>query len=279
MWKQTLRSALPESLVNRLRSIPAIQRLHNGPAGRMSVGLGSGLAFDPGPSNHAYASGNNELPIQQALAESLKAGGIFYDIGANVGFFTMLGARLASPKGLVYAFEPVPENAAYVQLNTRLNGFRNVRIVEKAVSAQSGSGELWVAEYSGGAALTTTARPPDAKKKIAIDIVSIDDVVFNHKWPAPSVVKIDVEGAELDVLKGMSRTLREARPILIYEIDDETPEGFEGKYRACEQFLQRTGYRIERLEESYADVDWIVGHAIAVPSEIPQLSSIPAKKT
>jgi FkbM family methyltransferase len=267
MPKRTLRSALPESLVNRMRSSPALQRLYNAPAGQMSVGPGAGLIFDPGPSNRAYASGNNELPIQRALAEYLKGGGVLYDIGANVGFFTVLGARLAGPTGLVYAFEPVPENAAYVRLNVRLNGFRNVRVIEKAVSSQSGPGELWVAEYSGGAALTTTAMPPDAKTTIAIEVVSIDDLVPLRNWRLPTVVKIDVEGAEMDALKGMLRTLREARPVVVYEIDDGKPEGFERKYHACEEFLQQAGYRVQRLEESYADSDWIVGHAIAVPSE------------
>jgi FkbM family methyltransferase len=266
MLKQMLRSALPDSLVNRMRSSPAIQRLHNGPAGRMSVGLGAGLAFDPGPSNRAYASGNNELPIQRALAEHLKNGGVFYDIGANVGFFTVLGAKLAGSAGQVYAFEPVPENAAYVRLNVRLNRFRNVRVIEKAVSSQSGQGELWIAEYSGGAALTTAAMPPDAKKKIAIEVVSVDDLVFRHNWRRPSVIKIDVEGAEMDALKGMAGTLRGVQPVLIYEIDDQKPEGFERKYHDCEDFLEHAGYRVQRLDDSYADIKWIVGHAIAMPA-------------
>ena len=65
----------------------------------------------------------------------------------------------------------------------------------------------------------------------------------------------------------MTQTLREVRPILIYEIDDEKPDGFEHKYSACEEFLQRANYRVQRVEASYTDINWLVGHAIATPAE------------
>jgi FkbM family methyltransferase len=231
----------------------------------MTVGVGRDLRFDPGPSNGAYASGDNELPLQEALADCLEPGGVFYDIGANVGFFTVIGARLVGPDGLVYAFEPVPENAAYVRLNTRLNHFQNVILTEKAVSSASGTGELALAAYSGGAALTTAAKPPDATKVIDIELVSVDDLVFTHGFRPPAVVKIDVEGAELDVLKGMSRILEEIRPILLYEIDDKLPENFQNKFRGCESLLTDAKYRVDRLPDSYPNTNWIVGHAIATP--------------
>jgi FkbM family methyltransferase len=264
MLKNTLRQVLPDTLVNWMRSNPAIHRLHCGAAARMTIGIGAGLSFDPGPSNAAYGSGNNELPVQQALAACLEPNGVLYDIGANVGFFSVIAAKLVGPGGSVYAFEPVADNAARARLNVRLNGFRNVQIIEKAVSSQSGTAELWIAAYSGGAALTTTPAPHDAKNKIRVQVVSIDDLIFRENWAAPTVVKIDVEGAEIDVLKGMSRTLREVRPVLIYEIDDETPAGFSHKYNSCEKFLQNAGYTVQRLEESYAGINWIVGHAIAM---------------
>jgi FkbM family methyltransferase len=231
----------------------------------MSVGIGSGIRFEPGSSNRHYASGNNELPVQQALASCLARDAVFYDIGANVGFFTVIAARLVGPDGSVYAFEPVPKNAAYIQLNVDLNRFRNVTVVSKAVSAAPGQGQLWLAKYAGGGALATAAVPPDATQLIDVDLVSIDDLVFRQKWRPPTVVKIDVEGAEIEVLQGMLRTLREIKPVILYEIDDEWLAGFQRKYHACESLLTDLGYRVTRLADSYPEIRWIVGHAIASP--------------
>lgn len=265
MIKSAVHSVLPDRFLNLIRSNPTIHRLRSGELNRMSVGIGAGLAFEPGPSNRAYASGDNELPLQNALGGCLKPGSVFYDVGANVGFFTVIGARLVGPSGTVYAFEPVPVNASYIRLNTRLNHFSHVVVVEAAVSSSSGRGNLQVADYSGGAALSTVEAPPDLKETIPVDLVSIDDFVFKQGNPAPAVVKIDVEGAEKDVLSGMSRSLQELRPVIVYEIDDATMDGFRRKYQGCEEFLQRFGYQSQRLEDSYPGIDWIVGHAIATP--------------
>lgn len=265
MIKKILRRVLPEPVINRMRSSPAVHRLRSGTLSRMTIGVGMGLAFESGPSNRAYESGDNELPFQEALASCLKPDAVFYDIGANVGFFTVIGARLVGPHGTVYAFEPVPENAAYIRLNVRLNRFHNVTVVEKAISSSTGRSRLWLAEYSGGAALTTASAPPDARKVIEIDLTSVDDLVFREKWRPPAVVKIDVEGAEIEVLQGMRHTLSKIRPVVLYEIDDEKPAPFQRKYGTCEKFLTDCGYWVERLKDSYPNVNWLVGHAIAKP--------------
>ena len=260
-----LRSLLPAPVRNCIRSNAVVRWLKSQNISQMEVGLGRGLTFDPGPSNRSYASGDNELPIQEALAARMKAGDVFYDIGANVGFFSVLGARLVGTSGFVYAFEPVPENATYVRRNLDLNKFTHCEVIEQAVSARSGSEQLWVAEYSGGAALATAARPPDAKTRIDVDVVSIDDFVFEQHARPPAVVKIDVEGAEIAVLRGMSRVLREVRPVVIYEIDDEQIGAFTAKYRVCEAFLRELDYSVERLRPAYPGNPWIVGHALAIP--------------
>ena len=77
--------------------------------GTLSIGVGAGLRIDPSTSNPDYATGANELPVQQALAQYLSPGAVFYDVGANIGFLTIIGARLVEPHGRVYAFEPVPQ--------------------------------------------------------------------------------------------------------------------------------------------------------------------------
>jgi FkbM family methyltransferase len=264
IMRQLLQTVLPEPLVGWMRSSPALYQLRNRRAASMTVGPGRGLLFAPGPSNSAYASGGNELPVQEALERHLRPGAVFYDVGANVGFFSVIGARLVGNTGVVYAFEPVPENATYVRLNARLNRFRNIKVVEKAVSRCSGAGELWLAGYSGGSSLTLA--PPDARRRLAVKLVSIDDLVYGQGQAVPAVLKIDVEGAEIDVLRGMSRTLAEIKPAIVYEIDDERRDAYDEKCLECENLLRGFGYRVEPLKPSYPDIEWIVGHFLAMPA-------------
>src|SRR5882757_11121436 len=91
------------------------------------------------PLDHAHAGlivrGTLEPPVQEALRRLLAPGDVFYDIGANVGFFTILGARLVGPQGHVVAFEPVPACARAVGRNIELNGFAHAEIREAAVGA------------------------------------------------------------------------------------------------------------------------------------------------
>jgi FkbM family methyltransferase len=231
----------------------------------MTNGLGAGLKFNAGLSNPDYALGTNELPVQQALASCLKPGDTFYDIGANVGFFTVIGAKLVGASGRVYAFEPVRENVAIIQRNIKLNNFHNVTVLEKAVSSSTGQGELLLAEYAGGHTLLTAGTPPDVRGVMRVDLVAIDDLVAQQTLPPPDVVKIDVEGAELDVLHGMSQTLQHFQPTIIYEVDDSDRESFKRKRQDIEEFIRSIGYKSTSLAEAYPAIGWHVGHAIAIP--------------
>ena len=231
----------------------------------MSVGVGRGLRFDPGPSNQAYATGDNELPVQVAFEKHLDRGGVLYDVGANVGFFSVIGARLVGEEGSVVAFEPVGANARLVRRNAELNGFAKIDVIEKAVSDRSGTGELVIAAYSGGSALSTTAPPPDATSAVAVDLITLDEFV-DAGHPAPTLVKIDVEGTEIEVLRGMETILRRDRPVVIFEIDDASQNGYDAKLVPSVELIRAAGYDIEPLADSYAGGDWLVGHFVATPS-------------
>ncbi len=230
-------------------------------------GVGAGLKIDIGNSDPAYAWGSNELPVQQALAELLQPGHVFYDIGANIGFFTLIGARLVGPNGRVFAFEPVPVNAASVRKNIAGNHFEHCTLIEAAVTRKPGKGELLVAHYSGGSALPEAGAPPDLKETIPVDLVAIDDLVARQQIAPPHLVKIDVEGAEADVLSGMAQTLRQRRPFVIYEIDDGDAQAYQRKQATCEALLREHGYTITQLENSYSETGWMVGNYLAIPAE------------
>ena len=133
------------------------------------------------------------------------------------------------------------------------------------MSYSSERGSLILTKHPGGATLITDNPPPDAIGTVAIEMVALDDLVFNQKLPPPNFVKIDVEGAELDVLHGMERILKTYHPPLLFEIDDEFQDEFERKAKECTSFLEQRGYEITRLEDAYPMLNWHVGHFLAIP--------------
>lgn len=231
-------------------------------------GVGRGLRFDPGPSNPEYARGSNERPVQDALASIAGEGSVVFDVGANVGFFTVLAAHLVGPIGQVVAFEPVPSNAGYVRRNAALNRLDNVSVVEKAVGDRVGRASLTLARFSGGAVLTHAGRPPDAAETIEVDIISIDQAVSTGAVPVPEVIKIDVEGAELDVFRGLEKTMRDHRPTIICEVDAASESTAAETLSACTDFVTQRGYQVSMLEDSYEGAGWAVHHFVAAPPSI-----------
>ncbi|BAU63254.1 methyltransferase FkbM family protein [Stanieria sp. NIES-3757] len=231
----------------------------------MQQGVGKGLKFNAGKANPATALGTYELPVQQALSNYLKPGDVFYDIGANVGFFTVIAAKLVGSTGKVYAFEPDRKNSDCVRHNIQLNQFTNSTVCQKAVSHTTGTGELLLAEYSGGHTISVVDRPPDFAGSTVVEIVSIDELINQGQLTPPNVVKIDVEGAELDVLQGMLQTIKQYRPIIIYEVDADKVDSFQQKNELIAALIASLNYQIVPLENSYQEINWHVGHAISFP--------------
>jgi FkbM family methyltransferase len=231
----------------------------------LSVGPAKGLKFCTGLAERDYATGDNEIPVQEAIASELHPGGIFYDIGANVGFLTVLAARLVGPTGHVYALEPVPANVRFIHRNLKVNALRNVAVLPVAASSDSGRRVLRLAEYSGGSALDSVEAPPDTIGSLEVDAVSIDDLILNGKAKPPTFVKIDVEGAEHEVLQGMSATLKGYRPHVLYELDGPADDAIQPKSEACERLLRMHRYEVSRLPDSYPGHRWKVRHYIARP--------------
>jgi FkbM family methyltransferase len=235
----------------------------------ITQGEGAGFRFSARDVNGAFAAGTYEPPIQRALARCLKPGDVFYDIGANVGFFSILAATLTGSGGAVYAFEPVPDNVASIHRNVRLNGLTNVKVHAVAVAATSGREELVLARNRGGASLASAGvHVPDPAATMPVRTVAIDEFIQRPNTAPPTLVKIDVEGAELGVLQGMQRTMRAHRPVVLYEVDDADEMTMHRRWTQLDEFVAANGYRIERLQHAYPAGGWPVGHTLAAPSEI-----------
>jgi len=230
-------------------------------------GKAAGLKLVAARADPDFALGVYELPMQEAIAASLREGDVFYDIGANIGFFSLIAARCVRAAGRVYAFEPVPANADAIRKSSTLNGMNMIDVFAEAVGAESGCGELLLARHIGGAALASAGAPPDLRGRIKVDVVAIDHVVARRGMRPPTLVKIDVEGAEMDVLRGMRGTIQRWRPTIIYEVDDATREGLERKMVVIASFMRSTEYKLTMLSASYRDASWHVEHVLARPVE------------
>jgi FkbM family methyltransferase len=277
-WKAiswTILSVVARSLpISWLESLPAKGKL--GRFARVGFikrdvtvkhGVAAGLKFNAGAYNLDTALGTYEMPVQETLAQYLKPGDIFYDIGANVGFFTIVAAKLVGSSGKVYAFEPEAANIATLRHNIQINRFTHVSAIAKAVSRTTGQGELLLAAYCGGHTLAKVGSRAAARDVVNIDVISIDDAIGQNEIAPPTFVKIDVEGAEIDVLYGMTQTIQKYQPIVLYEVDDRNKEIMLSKREEIASFLREWGYEIKYLADAYPKISWNVGHAIAIPKD------------
>ncbi len=208
---------------------------------RIFSGPGKGLWINLNGSAVAFATGTAERPLQEALVRELSPGATFYDIGANIGFVTIIAARLVGPTGRVVAFEPVPENVAAIKRNLALNGIDWVEVRAAAVSRSAGRASLVLSDVSAFSRLSTMHTPTGARGTLEVDVESIDELLAAGSQPPPDVVKIDVEGAELDVIEGMRETLDAYRPVLLCEVHDCNV--------AYVELMQRLGYAPINLDE------------------------------
>jgi FkbM family methyltransferase len=145
----------------------------------------------------------------------LKADDVFYDLGANAGFFSLIAARLVGSQGRVVAFEPDAGNYACISEQFQVNQLSNCTIVPRAVS--SGNGTIRFERGKSSATGRAIFRPNSDVQGCTVETVSLDSFIREGN-PVPNVIKMDVEGAEVEVLKGARQLLSSRRPSFIIEI-------------------------------------------------------------
>lgn len=175
------------------------------------------------------------------FAACLRPGDVVYDIGANVGFFTLLASRLVGPQGQVYAFEPLPRNLALLERHIRLNDCRNVTVFELARAARSGSARF-VAEGVG-----PSMSKLGGEGTLEVRTAALDELFAAHELRPPTLRKMDVEGAEHDVLQGAARLLRDSRPTIFL-----AAHGYRQR-DLCEAFLAGLDYRTRQQRVDAGD--------------------------
>ena len=208
-------------LINGLGQLPGAGTLLRWWAGRyregsvVSIprGCAAGMKWR---RHHRYVNGYwigiYELPLQRAIARELESGNVFYDVGANAGFFTVLGAKRVGPAGRVFCFEPMPENIESIRDQVSVNEFDQCEVVTKAVSDRSGSVPLILTDSNSTAHISgiASSATESGQRELVVETVSLDEFVLDN--PSPDFIKIDVEGAKTEVLAGASGLLGSAHP-------------------------------------------------------------------
>jgi FkbM family methyltransferase len=212
-----------------------------------------------------FEHGGNYEVDETAFCEQLLApGDVVFDVGANIGLYALLCSRLVGPTGAVHAFEPEPENHRRLVVNLALNACENVVANRLGVFSHSGTEALNVYRPELGSwhtfgrpVLTDPLRdnaPAEPEATLEVSTVSLDDYASSHAVERVDLLKIDVEGAEVDVLEGARRLLDEGRiGVVLYEVSLAQTEGMGHTATAAGDLLATHGYRtfsLPGLEES-----------------------------
>jgi FkbM family methyltransferase len=182
---------------------------------------------------HTYWRGVYEPELALALQQVVEPGMTCFDCGANAGYFTLLLSKLTGPTGRVYAFEPVPVNVNHIRRHLELNAIKNVTLLEYALADTNG-----MVNFSGGGAQGQISVDGD----ISVSCRTIDSAGL----PPPHVMKIDVEGAEVALVRGARRTLQAYRPRVFMSLHIPEPEVMDLGYQ-----LTSMGYEVTLLTPSY----------------------------
>lgn len=182
---------------------------------------------------------SREPAVLAAIREHLKPGDTFIDAGANIGFFSVLAGRQVGDQGRVLAIEMMPVTAAMLRQNLSLNKIQSATVVEKALSDQSG-GTLTAHFVEGHFGMASIVRPDgSAMQTVEVQTTTLDEEAANVERIA--LIKMDLEGAELNALEGAREVLARTRMILFEQLGEETRPA---------EFLRDCGFEVRNLEGS-----------------------------
>ena len=173
---------------------------------------GHKMLLDPQDSLYISSNGFYERFETEVVKKQIKEGDIIVDIGANIGYYTLIMARLAGPKGKVFAFEPDPYNFAILKKNVEINGYKNIILEQKAVSNKTQKTKLYLnADNYGDHRIY---KFDESHKSVAIESITLDDY-FKDYGCNIDFVKIDTQGAEYYIIEGMKTILEKNQNIKI----------------------------------------------------------------
>ena len=270
MWDMTLYKILHSlyqlgrSIVRSTGQINHIRMLLGPLAGRLMFSMAPDVngIFVLNGQRMVLANSDRYPPIDMAMGEfekqtvkiiedTLRSGMTMIDIGAHVGYFSLLGASLVGDEGKIYAFEPEPQNYSLLADNIERNGYKNVVAESKAVSEISGEAQLFISGLDNGSHSIYQNEKRKTTDYVPVQTVNLDDYLGTMGCHHIDLIKIDVEGAEIDVIKGMVGVLsREDAPTLIIEFCPFLLEAAGKQPVDLINLIREMGFSIQYVEET-----------------------------
>jgi FkbM family methyltransferase len=200
------------------------------------------VAFDV-VANDLLVKGEFEPKETQLLKEFLPLDGVFLDVGANMGYFSVLAAKWVGPKGRVYAFEPASATYELLARNIAFNGVGQI-VTASRLACFSSLGEMAM-EQSADSGKSHLVRRADGNDGM-VSLTTLDHFVEKQKISRVDCIKVDAEGCDFEVLKGTQRTIAQFRPPIIMETDNL--ELFGGSVAEVREFFKKLGYSIREVK-------------------------------
>ena len=198
--KADFRSPLGKLLRLPLKIIPAktVLPVIQGPL--------KGKKWIKGSSINGCWLGTYELDKQLLFQKEIKSEMIIYDVGANVGFYSLLASVLTGDNGKVFSFEPLPENLYYLKKHIELNSLENIKIIEKAVVDRTSTTYFTASDNRSKSHLSNNG-------EIKVETISLDEFIAQGN-PQPDLIKMDIEGSEFDALIGTRGLLKSKKSVI-----------------------------------------------------------------
>ncbi len=197
-----------------------------------------------------YFFGHYHERYEAALvAKVLDPGEVFWDVGANVGYFSLVAAARVGETGQVLAFEPGAAALARLEENVSLNPSRKIVIYNLAVADRDGEATLYRAEDIADSSASLFAAAAGAAAGEVCRTAALDSLLKGENLRPPDFIKLDVEGAELHALQGAAGLLADFRPLLLVEMEDKNLAAAGASKGAIQAFLQDFGYRPAHLRK------------------------------
>ena len=218
-------------------------------------------------SEKDYWLGTYETDLQAAAAKLIHPGSVVYDIGANIGYISLLSTQLSGLTGKTFSFEALPANVERLKSNVSINGLDSRVTVIHAAVIDSDQPVTFLTHPSGamGKALGSAGREEPYSGRIKVPGLAIDTFTFNQNHPLPDLIKLDIEGGEGTALAGMQRLLSEKNAVFLIELHGEQAA------RQVWDHLLQYDYTVYRMTHAYPpithidDLDW-KAYIVAVPS-------------
>ena len=210
---------------------------------------------DHGVDQALIFGGDHEPDQKRLILEFIRPGMVVFEIGANIGDYTLAFARRCGPAGRVYSFEPSPKTFAVLRRNVELNGYQNVALVDQAVSDKEGCVRLFEDSESSGNTSLFSGVVPSPAGGIEVPTTTLDAFVQSNGIGRFDFLKADAQGSEYLILSGAGECLRRFRPMLCLEFWPFGIRNSGAQPLALLALLRSLGYTISILREGARRTD------------------------